>query len=202
MDLDLISIIEQKGYIGLFLWLWFGVFVIPVPNELITMSVGLASSLKILNPITAFIVTYLGILAALTTSYTFGRLLSKRSLSFFRKRKRVSNTIQSSLRLMEKYHAFSLFLSYFVPGLRSFVPLLYGFSRLPFKTFMLFAFLGAFVWLLIMFTLGYLFGDHIHTIMYYGRELLLAIGVIVFILAAIKIYRRKKRKKVNALNGG
>lgn len=123
MELELIlEIIENNGYLGLFLWLWVGVFIFPVPNELIVMTVGLSSSLKTLHPALAFIVIYLGILAALSTCYTIGRLVGRPLLKYFHKSKRMSKTIDSSLKLMEKYHAFSLSFSYFVPGIRNFLP--------------------------------------------------------------------------------
>lgn len=89
MELELIlEIIENNGYLGLFLWLWVGVFVFPVPNELIVMTVGLSSSLKTLHPVLAFIVIYLGILAALSTCYTIGRLIGRPLLKYFHKSKK------------------------------------------------------------------------------------------------------------------
>ncbi|PLR92642.1 DedA family protein [Bacillus sp. T33-2] len=202
MDLDIIlNVIEDNGYIGLFLWLWFGIFGVPIPNEMIIMTVGLASSMKAMNPFIAFFVTYAGITAAVTTSYILGRLLGRRLLKVLQRRKRFAHTIESSLKLMEKHHAFSLSLSYFIPGVRNFLPLLYGFSRLSFKTFAVFAYSGALVWLAIVFTLGYLFGDNIGAIEKYGKELfLMAIltGIAGFI--AIKIIR-KKREKVKVFDG-
>ncbi len=193
MDLDLvINIIEENGYIGLFLWLWFGIFVIPVPNEVLLMTVGLASSMGSLNPFLAFIVSYSGISAAFTTSYLLGRVIGRRLLRFLEKRKRFANTIESSMKMMEKYHAFSLSLSCFVPGARNLVPLLYGFSRLPFKTFAVFAYSGAFIWVLIVFMVGYLFGDKMDAIMEYDKEMWLLAIIAAALAAGIIIFRRKK----------
>lgn len=198
VDLDLvINIIEENGYLGLFLWLWFGIFLIPVPNEVLLMTVGLASSMNALNPLLAFIVTYFGIVTAFTTTYLIGRVVGRRLLRFLEKRKRFANTIESSMKMMEKYHAFSLSLSCFVPGARNLVPLLYGFSRLPFRTFALFAYSGALVWVLIVFVLGYLFGDKIDTIMKYNKEMWL-IALIIAAVAGFIIVRRKKLKPASS----
>lgn len=185
MDLELvINIIEDNGYLGLFLWLWFGVFVIPVPNEVILMTVGLASAKGALHPVLAFLVTYMGISAAFTSSYLLGRIIGRRVLGLLEKKKRFANSIESAMKLMEKYHAFSLSLSCFAPGVRYLVPLLYGFSRLPFKTFAIFAYCGAFVWVSIIFVLGYLFGDKMDIVMKYNKEVwlvILALAIITFI---------------------
>ena len=192
MDLELvINVIEDNGYLGLFLWLWFGVFVIPVPNEVILMTVGLASSKGALNPILAFLVTYMGISAAFSSSYLLGRVIGTRLLRMLEKKKRFANSIESAMKLMEKYHAFSLSLSCFAPGVRYLVPLLYGFSRLPFKTFALFAYSGAFVWVSIIFVLGYLFGDKMDIVMKYNKEFWLVVLAFVMI-SIIFVYRRRK----------
>lgn len=201
MDLDLvINIIEENGYLGLFLWLWFGIFVIPVPNEVLLMTIGLASSMGSLNPILAFIVSYLGISAAFTTSYLLGRVVGRRVLRFLEKRKRFANTIESSMKLMEKYHAFSLTLSCFIPGARNLVPLLYGASRLPFKTFAVFAYAGALIWVMIVFMLGYLFGDKMDTVMKYNKEVWLMAILAAALVAGILLIRKKKMKNASIQN--
>lgn len=200
MELDyILLLIEENGYVGLFLWLWFGVFGIPVPNEVIAMTVGMVSSMSVLHPLGAFLVTYAGMTAALTTCYTLGRFIGRPLIKYFHKRKRFAKIIDDSLRLMDKHHAFSLSLSYFIPGLRNFVPFLYGFSRLPFKTFALFAFSGALLWLAVAFTLGYLFGDHIDAIILYGKEALLAGAVFALIILVIKTRSRRKKEKQREL---
>ncbi|WML47089.1 hypothetical protein RCG23_16045 [Neobacillus sp. PS3-34] len=38
----LLQFFEDNGYLGIFLWLWLGIFGLPVPNEIISMTVGLA----------------------------------------------------------------------------------------------------------------------------------------------------------------
>lgn len=201
MDLDLVvNIIDENGYLGLFLWLWFGVFILPVPNEVILMTVGMASSQGALTPMLAFGVTYLGISAAFTSSYFFGRVIGRRLLQIMRRKKRFANSIESAMGLMQKYHAFSLSLSCFVPGARYLVPILYGISRLSFRTFAIFAYSGAFIWVLIAFVLGYLFGDKMDLIMRYSDELWLVVlaGVIVFI--TIMVRRRKVKETATEMD--
>lgn len=195
----LLQIIEENGYLGLFLMLWLGIFGLPVPNEVLVMSVGLLSSMKSLNLFVAFGTTYGGIVAAQSTSYLLGRFIGWRLLPIFLKRKRLSKTVGSSLKLMDRYHALSLALSYFVPGVRNFVPFLYGFSRLSFKTFAFFAYLGSFLWLSIMFSLGYMFGDKIDHIFNYGIEILLLLGGLLVIAVIGNGFLRRRKQKIREI---
>lgn len=196
MDLDFIlNLIKENGYRGLFVWLWFGSFGIPIPNEVIIMTVGFVASLKILNPIITFVVTYCGILAAVTTSYLLGRYVGRPFMGFFEKRKRFSKKVDAALRMIDRYHAFSLSLSYFLPGVRFFVPFLYGVSRLPYRTFAVFAYFGVLVWLSIIFTIGYYFSDNIDKILSYSHELLLGFVVMCISYVVFRILRRRSRKE-------
>lgn len=202
MDMDLIlKVTENYGYLGLFLWLWLGIFGIPVPNEVIVMTIGFLSFERVLHPVVAFAVTYMGIISALTTCYVLGRFVGRPFLHFFEKRKRFSKKIDSSFRLIERYHAFSLSLSYFLPGFRNFVPFLYGVSRYSFKSFMIFSYSGALIWLAIMFSIGYWFNDKMETILMYGNELLFGIVTVAVILIIAKLIHRSRHKKINAIRG-
>ncbi|WP_338751142.1 DedA family protein [Bacillus sp. FJAT-52991] len=197
MELEsLIAIIEESGYIGLFLWLWLGIFGIPVPNEAIVTTLGFAASSNLLNPIAAFLVTYCGITAAITTSYLFGRFIGRPLLIFFERKNYFSKTLRKSLTIIDKYHAYSLLFSYFVPGIRNFVPFLYGMRKLPFATFALFSYLGVFIWLFVVFTIGYVFEDHIDTMVYYGMETLIVLASILVVTGAAFVWKRKRRNKI------
>ncbi|OCA87589.1 hypothetical protein A8F94_06945 [Bacillus sp. FJAT-27225] len=194
MDFEfLVDILEKSGYSGLFLWILLGASTLPVPNELIMMTIGLAASQTPSNAIPIFLTTNAGVLAAVSASYLLGRIIGRPLLQFISKKKRFAKKLAKSQRLMDKYHAYSLSFSYFLPGARSIIPFLYGFSKLSFQKFALYAYTGATLWLLIMFTTGYIFGDNIDVAAAYAGE----IGLIVFvfgiiIFGAIKRHRKKR----------
>ncbi|MDZ5472090.1 DedA family protein [Bacillus sp. 31A1R] len=200
MELDFIlKLIEEGGYIGLFLWLLVGVFIVPVPNELIVMTIGLAASLQVLNPVIAFFVTYSGIITTLTVSYLLGKYVGRPLLSTIEKRERFSKKLEKSKNTMDKYHSYSLLLSCFLPGMRILVPFLYGTAKIPFKTFALFAYSGALIWLMIFFSLGYWFGDHKEKIVQHEKEVFFFIVIALFIYIVQKVIRKKKKERVRAL---
>lgn len=201
MDL-ILQVTEKYGYLGLFLWLWLGIFGIPVPNEVIAMTIGFLSFAEVLHPVVAFIVTYIGIVFALTTCYLIGRFVGRPLLHFFEKRKRLSRKIDRSFKLIERYHGFSLSLSYFLPGFRNLVPFLYGVSRYSFKSFMIFSYGGALVWLTITFSIGYWFNDKMDLILLYGNELLFGLATVIGIVIILRLFRKKRMKKFRTLRHG
>lgn len=197
MEIDLIlSIIEKSGYLGLFLWLWIGVIGAPVPNEVIGMLVGAAASRGVLQPVITFFTVYLGILAAITTAYVAGRLIGSRLLPVLQKRKRFGKTINKSLKFIERYHRYSLLFSYFFPGLRNFVPFLYGISGLSYRSFALFAYTGALMWLTVIFNIGFWLRDNKEEITGLQSDFFILIGAAaVCIVITILIKRKHTNKK-------
>ena len=197
MELDfLLDIVKESGYTGLFLWILLGSSTLPVPNEIIMMTIGMAASQTPNEAMPIFFTTLAGVLAAVSASYFLGRMIGRPLLLFLVKKKRFSKNIKRSMRMMDKYHAFSLSISYFVPGARAIIPFLYGFSRLSFRKFIVFAYSGASLWLFIMFSAGYFFGEHFVSPAFSGELSLIAILFIMLLFAAYRFYRKNKQSGV------
>lgn len=62
----LLNLVQQYGYFALFFTLWLGIVGMPIPDEVIVMTGGLVTALGILNPLPAFILTYLGVISGLS----------------------------------------------------------------------------------------------------------------------------------------
>ena len=200
MELDAImKVIEQYGYIGLFFWLWVGVIGIPIPNEVIVTSVGYGGSLDLLNPIYLFLITYLGLIAAITTCFAVGKFAGSLILERIKKRKNVANYVNRSVTLINKYHVFSLCISYFIPGLRTMVPFLFGMSGLPYVKFILIAYPTVLIWLTLFFTLGYQLEEQLDGGL--QPEVIFVIAIILLCLVSIISivkWRLRGRKAVHS----
>lgn len=197
---ELIKWMQDFGYAGLFLYLSIGVFAVPIPNEIIVLTTSLASSQGILHPVSAFLTIYLGTLLALIVSYAIGRIFGARLIGILSRRPKIERALERSYKLLHTYHAPSLLFSYFIPGVRLLLPFVYGFSKLPFRLFVIFVSIGAFTWLSIAFTIGYLFGDHIDTIIAYEKRtgiVLLTIVVLFFVATIIKKKSMYKKQSNN-----
>ncbi|RFU70145.1 DedA family protein [Peribacillus saganii] len=194
---SILHILGEYGYPGLFFYLWVGIFIFPLPNEVIVMSVAIAAEQGVLDPVFAFATAYAGILFAITSMYFLGRYTGKYLMGYFNRRDKFKRLIFQSNILINKYHAFSLSISYFIPGIRLFLPFIYGFSRLSLSSFALFSYTGALLWLSLTFYLGYQFGDEFDRVLFYEKEVLfvlLAIAAIYIFFQLHKIARSRGKE--------
>ncbi|MDF9482287.1 DedA family protein [Bacillus cereus] len=189
---ELLSYIEQYGYWALFFCLWLGIIGMPIPDEMIVMSGGFVSSLGILSVIPAFLLTYLGVVSGLSLGYILGKIFGTKVLDKLVKKKKAKYLLKSQ-QMVEKYGHYALVTSYFIPVVRHIVPYLVGMNNMPFKTYALYSYTTGFVWTLVYFVLGALFGQHIESIVAIAIEYGLYFGVIVFIVTGILYLYRQKR---------
>lgn len=189
---ELLSYIEQYGYWALFFCLWLGIIGMPIPDEMIVMSGGFVSSLGILSGIPAFLLTYLGVVSGLSLGYILGKIFGTKVLDKLMKKKKVRYLLKSQ-QMVEKYGHYALVTSYFIPVVRHIVPYLVGMNNMSFKTYALYSYTTGFVWTLVYFVLGALFGQHIESIVAIAIEYGLYFGVIVFIVTGILYLYRQKR---------
>jgi membrane-associated protein len=197
MDLnEMVKIIQENGYIGLYLWLWVGAFIIPIPNEVIVSTIGFFASEDVFVPWRIFLVTYAGILTAVTTSYIFGRFAGHAMVVLLNKQNKMRKKIDRGLSLIEKYNTFALAFCYFVPGFRILFPFLFGFSKLSFLKFATTLYTAIFVWVSIIFSVGYFAGEEFIDgfIKYYDIVIGIAVAaLVVFVLVKIKKTRKLRK---------
>ena len=69
-----------------------------------------------------------------------------------------------SQEMVDKYGQYALVTSYFIPVVRHIVPYLVGMNNMSFRIYALYSYTTGFVWTLVYFVLGSLFGQHIERI--------------------------------------
>lgn len=189
---ELLSYIEQYGYWALFFCLWLGIIGMPIPDEMIVMSGGFVSSVGILSVVPSFVLTYLGVVSGLSLGYILGKVFGTKVLHKLMKKKKAKYLIKSQ-EMVDKYGQYALVTSYFIPVVRHIVPYLVGMNNMSFKTYALYSYTTGFVWTLVYFVLGALFGQHIESIVAIAIEYGVYFGVIVFIVTGILyLYRQKE----------
>jgi membrane protein DedA with SNARE-associated domain len=188
--------IQHYGYVGIYLSLVLGIVGLPIPDETILVGVaGLisAGALELHLP-GVFLAALLGSWSGITLSYFIGRTLGVGVVTRFGPR------LHLTQERLDKMHAWfdktghwALFIGYYIAGVRHFTAIVAGISKVPFPTFMLYAWSGGLVWVAAFLTLGYYLGRSWERIFDVIHEYLLA-GSIVVILAAI-VYLILKRRK-------
>lgn len=191
----LLSIIEQLGYVALFLVLCLGLIGLPIPNEAVVMTGGALASSGLLSPVPAFIMTCLGICSAMTFGYSIGRFAGVKLADWFRTRKNIGAFIERSEELSQRFGGYAISISLCLPFLRHVTPYVMGMNKMKYGRFALFAYPSAFVWTLIYFVIGGLVGDQVQeiadVIYRYGIWI---IGVLGAVLAGYVVYRYMKAR--------
>ncbi|MEB8572094.1 DedA family protein [Bacillus cereus] len=192
---ELLSYIEQYGYWALFFCLWLGIIGMPIPDEMIVMSGGFVSSLGILNVIPAFLLTYLGVVSGLSLGYILGKIFGTKVLDKLMKKKKAKYVVKSQ-EMVEKYGHYALVTSYFIPVVRHVVPYLVGMNNMSFKTYALYSYTTGFLWTLVYFVLGSLFGQHIESIVAVAIEYSVYFGGSIALIVSVFYFYRQKRNTV------
>ncbi|MEI4801306.1 DedA family protein [Bacillus sp. NPDC077411] len=182
---ELLSYIQHYGYGALFFCLWLGIVGMPIPDEMIVMSGGLVSSMHILMPIPAFLLTYFGVVSGLSLGYILGKTVGSKILDALMKKKK-EKYLWKSQALLERYGHYALVISYFIPVVRHIIPYLVGINNMSFKTYALYSYMTGFVWTLLYFMLGYMFGGNIERIVALTTKYGLFLGIVV--AAACGVY--------------
>ena len=152
--------ISLHGYLGIFSLLLLGILGIPVPDETLLLFCGYLISRGTLHAIPLLISSFLGSASGISLSYALGRLLGMQVILRFGK------YIGIHTGQLEKVHNWfkgighwTLVVGYFVPGVRHLTALIAGISILETRSFMTYAYLGAFLWVSVFLSLGYMFGE-------------------------------------------
>ena len=100
-------------------------------------------------------------------------------------------------RWFNKYGSWSIFLTRLLPVIRTFISLPAGIAKMHFTKFIIYTFLGSFIWCSGLAYGGYILGEHweqIRVIMSPFIPIIIAIGIVII---ALYIYRHVKQLKTN-----
>jgi membrane protein DedA with SNARE-associated domain len=175
-----------------------GIIGLPVPDEtLLTFSGYLISVHKLSLPLTLLSAIF-GSLAGITISYFLGRSLGLYLLLHYGK------YIFVTPEKLDRVHAWftkrgkwTLFIGYYIPGIRHLTAYTAGASKLELPTFILFAWSGGILWSVTFIMLGYTLGAHWHRVVERLQEniLLGSIGILLLIGFAWFLKNRLKIQK-------
>lgn len=157
---SLLSWISHYGYAGLFALLVLGIVGLPIPDETLLMFSGYLIFKGRFQPAVAFVTGFAGSCCGISLSYVIGRTLGygfvHRYGGYFRITELRINRIRN---WFHRIGDWLLTIGYFIPGVRHFTALVAGLSHLEYRTFALFAYSGAALWVTTFLTLGYLLGQ-------------------------------------------
>ena len=102
------------------------------------------------------------------------------------------STLERGEKLFARYGSFTVFFARFIFGLRIFAGPLAGVLRMRWKSFLIFNFMGAALWVTLIATIGYFFGKHWDALEHGIGRFNLAVGAIVLGLVVF-VWRKHHR---------
>ncbi len=200
MQEAIFSIMNQYGYIGIFLLIAIENIFPPIPSEVILAFGGFlttSTSLKIWGVI---LVSTLGSVVGAIMLYGIGKVLHKERLEqivsgrigkvLFLKKENIEKADQ----WFDTKGSKAVFIGRFIPIVRSLISIPAGMSNMPFLSFLLYTFIGTLIWNSVLTCLGAVMGDNWHIIVDYISRYTLIVsigGIIGVILFLYYLYKRR-----------
>ena len=173
---------------------------IPLPSELIMPLAGWMLIKEQFLPVTytllAGVYGALGCVIGSVIAYGIGMWGGRPFLEKYGKYILISGRdLNLADRWFEKSGDWTIFVSRLLPVVRTFISLPAGIARMHFAKFLVYTFLGSFIWCTGLAYGGYLLGEHWEQIRTVMRPLDPLIGVLIVALIAFYIYRHIKHSK-------
>ncbi len=193
-----VSLIEQLGYVGLFMILFVAGLGVPIPEELPIIAGGVLSNQLVLRWWIALPVCFVGVLSGDIALYWAGHHWGERVLGWRPVRWVLSPEREEQLKGAYRSHGIKIvFTARHVMGLRAAAFLTAGIARVPFWKFLSADALAALVSVPFGFFLAFLFADQVQQVFAdvhrVERWLVLAALVIVAAWVTIAVRRRGQR---------
>ena len=156
----LTHLLDQYGILVLFVLLALGIIALPVPEETLLVLTGILISNDKLALFPAFFSVLLGSVCGISVSYILGRTAGNFIIHKYGSWVGITEKkLEQAHGWFERFGTWSLFIGYFIPGVRHFTGFSAGTTYLDYRHFALFAYSGALVWVSTFLSIGYFFGD-------------------------------------------
>lgn len=191
---DLIPLIKAIGYLGIFgivfaeSGLFIGFF---LPGDSLIFTAGFLASQGFLNIWNLVILIFIGAVIGDSFGYAFGKkvgpMIFKKEDSFlFHK-----DNLNKAKVFYEKYGGKAIILARFMPGIRTFAPILAGVGKMRYADFLAFNIIGGALWGIGLPLLGYYLGNVVPNI---DKYIVLIVLLIIFISVSPMIWHVLKDK--------
>lgn len=192
---DLVELIFDWGYVGIFCLMAIESSFIPFPSEIVLIPAGyLASrgdmSLGMImfsglggSMVGAFVNYYLAL--------SLGRKILKKYGKYFFIKESALDKMDS---FFQKHGHISTFTGRLIPGIRQLISIPAGLARMNLVVFSTYTALGAGIWALILTMLGYFIGENQELIDAYLKQITIGVLVLLIFLGTIYVYYQRNRE--------
>ncbi len=184
MERQLAAWLVRYGAPILFAAQVFGIFGLPIPDELLLTLAGALVARGILQASSTLTAAVAGCLAGITLSYAVGRGVGIKVLHAMLARH--LDYLERAQALFRRFGGWLLAFGYFVPGVRHVTAIAAGSGCMNYPAFAKYAYPGGALWCAVFLGLGYYGGDRWESIARAAKShLAVAAAVLVFAAAAV-----------------
>ena len=198
----IIKIMNNFGYLGVFLLIAIENVFPPIPSEVILLFGGFMTTFSDLNIVGVIISSTLGSVLGAIILYYIGKILNKERL-----KKIITSKPGKILRLkpedIDKADEWfdtkgnkTVFFCRFVPIIRSLISIPAGMSEMPMKKFLIYTAAGSLIWNAALTIAGSIVGENwtsILDIMDKYSHIILVLLIIIFVIAVVLFYKKRKK---------
>ncbi|MCM3023133.1 VTT domain-containing protein [Heyndrickxia ginsengihumi] len=201
--ISITSYADQYGYIVLMLALLLEMIALPVPGEVLMSYTGYMVHQGQLNWIMSILIAGIGTSIGMTISYFIGKRLGGPFLHKYGHLIHLGpKQLERTSNWFKKYGNKLLLVAYFIPGVRHITGYFAGITKLPYKTFALFAYTGGFIWVSVFISIGKLLGPQWEKFHDAVKKYLVIAGIIIAAGIILYYIYRKYRKPLVWLGMG
>jgi len=191
---DLVDLIFDWGYFGIFIMMAIESSFIPFPSEIVLIPAGYLASQEKMNVFYILASALGGSLVGAFVNYYLAFTLGRKFLLKFGKYFFIKeHTLLKMEDFFEKHGHISTFTGRLIPGIRQLISIPAGIAKMRIVQFSLYTTLGALMWAMVLTFLGYFIGENQELIDIYLKQI--TVGVVVIVLLFVSLYAYKQRKK-------
>ena len=193
----IIESIGSIGYMGIFFLMFLESSFFPFPSEVVMIPAGYLAFKGEMNIYMAILAGVLGSVAGAVFNYylalKFGRAFLLRYGKYFFLKEESLDKLEL---FFAKHGEVSTFNGRLIPGIRQYISLPAGLSRMNIWKFSFFTALGAGIWVVVLVALGYFLGSNEAMVSEYLKTATLIALISVLFITLFYIIRAKRKKQI------
>ena len=191
---QLVDLIFDWGYLGIFIMMAIESSFIPFPSEIVLVPAGYLASKDEMSITYIMMSAVSGSLVGAFVNYYLAFTLGRKFLLRYGKYFFISpEALDKMERYFKKHGHISTFSGRLVPGIRQLISIPAGLAKMNLLEFTFFTTLGAGIWALILTLLGYYIGENEALIKEYLKQITIAVVALLLVIGVI--YFRYQKKK-------
>jgi membrane protein DedA with SNARE-associated domain len=193
---QLLTLIFDWGYIGIFIMMAIESSFIPFPSEIVLVPAGYLAAKGEMHIAYIFLSALAGSLVGAFINYYLAYTLGRKFLLRYGKYFFISvEALDKMERYFKQHGHISTFTGRLVPGVRQLISIPAGLAKMNRAEFTLYTAIGAGIWALILIFLGYFIGENEMLIKTYLKQITIAIVAVLLVFGVLYFRHYKKKER-------